>query len=260
MIKALLLFILLTSLAGCHAAEKLPPPPETELREIISGSAFLTPETRAMQADEFENPGYLWVEKGKALFDRTVEDGPSCQDCHGQTLQGIAASFPKMDEATGKLINLEGQINFCRERHQNSEPLSYESDELLSLTAFIAEESRGYPIDVSVSGAARPHFESGKSYFYTKRGQFNFSCSQCHDANWGQKLRGDTISQGHLNGFPAYRLEWESLGSSHRRLRDCDTGVRAEPLPFGDQTYIDVELYLAHRAQGLSSESPAIRR
>jgi sulfur-oxidizing protein SoxA len=73
-------------------------------------------------------------------------------------------------------------------------------------------------------------------------------------------LRGDTLSQGHGNGFPAYRLEWQGMGSLHRRLRDCDTGVRAEPLPYGDPLYIAVELYLAARSNGLELESPAIRR
>jgi sulfur-oxidizing protein SoxA len=36
--------------------------------------------------------------------------------------------------------------------------------------------------------------------------------------------------------------------------------VRAEPLPLGSQTYIDLELYLSARANGLAMESPAIRR
>ena len=94
----------------------------------------------------------------------------------------------------------------------------------------------------------------------TRRGQLNFSCQQCHDETWGKRLRGDTISQGHGNGFPAYRFEWEGFGSLHRRLYDCDTGVRAEPFPLGSQTYVDLEYYLAIRASGLPVESPGIRR
>ena len=91
-------------------------------------------------------------------------------------------------------------------------------------------------------------------------GTISLSCHQCHDENWGKRLRGDTISQGHGNGFPAYRLEWQTLGSLQRRIRDCDAGVRAEPKAFGDPTYIDLELYLSTRASGLNLESPAIRR
>jgi len=147
-----------------------------------------------------------------------------------------------------------------RKTHQNLVPLEYESEDLLALTAFVANQSRGATVAVSKDEATRRRLDNGERYFFTRRGQFNLSCAQCHNDNWGKRLRGDTISQGHGNGFPAYRLEWQSLGSLHRRFRDCDTGVRAEPLPYGDQTYIDLELYLATRGEGLVVESPAVRR
>ena len=228
--------------------------------DIVSGISFLTPETRTQQKDAFENPGYLWVDRGEVLFNAAHDGAQACASCHEDKLSGVAARYPAVDKETGKLFNLEARINTCRKDHQHLQPLDYESEDLLSLTAFVANQSLGVPIDVSVKGAAAKYYEMGEQYFYTRRGQFNFSCSQCHNENWGKRLRGDTISQGHLNGFPAYRLEWQSIGSSHRRLRDCDQGVRAEPLDFGDETYTRVELYLAARAQGLSIETPAIRR
>ena len=257
--RFVLTLLLISTLSACHQL-KDKAEPDTTPKEIRSGFAFLTPESQALQRDEFANPGLLWVEKGKDLFTASEHGTPSCQSCHQDQLAGAAARFPKIDEISGSLVNIEGQINLCRTRHQRRSPLAYESDELLSLTAYLAHQSYGFDIQVSETGQAAKHYESGRKYFYTKRGQFNFSCAQCHNENWGRKLRGDTISQGHLNGFPAYRLEWQSLGSSHRRLRDCDTGVRAAPLPFGDQQYIDVELYLAVRASQLKLESPAVRR
>ena len=157
-------------------------------------------------------------------------------------------------------MNLEGRINLCRTRHQGLEPLAYESEDLLSLTAYVASLARGTPISVDISGAAEDWYERGQSYFRTRRGQLNLACTQCHDDNWGKQLRGDTISQGHGSGFPAYRLEWQTLGSLHRRLRDCDAGVRAEPFPLGSDDYLAVELYLARRAEGLPVEAPGVRR
>eukprot|EP00439_Symbiodinium_sp_Y106_P089636 s1_g2172.t1 len=219
-----------------------------------------TADIEALQDDDFANPGFLWVDQGQTLFNDAGDAAASCASCHDEGLAGVAATYPKIDERSGRLLNLEGRINMCRTRHQELAPLAYESNELLSLSAFVANQSRGHPTKVSVEGAAQSHIENGRRYFTTKRGQFNFSCQQCHTENWGKQLRGDTISQGHGNGFPAYRLEWQSLGSLHRRLRDCDLGVRAEPLPFGDQTYVDVELFLASRAAGLVGESPAVRR
>lgn len=233
---------------------------ELDPESIVSGSSFLTAETQALQADDFANPGFLWVDRGAALFSEPTDNAPACVACHESALPGVAATYPAFDEETNRVLNLEGRINQCRVKHQNASELAYESDPLLSLTAYVAYQSRGVPVSVDPSGPSRDAYEAGQQYFQTRRGQFNLSCQQCHTENWGKRLRGDTLSQGHGNGFPAYRLEWQAMGSLHRRLRDCDTGVRAEPLPYGDPLYIAVELYLAARSNELPLESPAIRR
>ena len=49
------------------------------------------------------------------------------------------------------------------------------------------------------------------------------------------------------------------MGSLQRRLRNCLTGVRAEPFPYGAPDYMALELYLATRAAPLPVETPAIR-
>lgn len=259
MIRAGLIMVL-TLAAGCERAD--PPPVATPLakQDIQSGYAFLTADTQALQDDDFANPGLLWVDRGEALFQSSADTETTCASCHAGGMSGVAARYPAIDAASGKLFNLEGRINFCRTEHQGLTPLDYETDDLLALTAYVANQSAGMPSDVETGGAATAAFERGRDYFLTRRGQFNLSCQQCHTENWGKQLRGDTLSQGHGNGFPAYRLEWQSLGSLQRRLRDCDTGVRAEPLPYGSETYIALELYLAARSQGLKLESPAVRR
>ena len=73
-------------------------------------------------------------------------------------------------------------------------------------------------------------------------------------------LRGDRLSQGHPTAFPGYRLEWQTFGSLHRRIRDCDARVRAEPYALGSEICIALELYLAWRAGELPIESPGVRR
>ena len=230
------------------------------LDEIRSGYDFLTADTQALQDDPFENPGFLWVDRGAVLFEASIDGKRNCASCHEEGLRGAAAYYPSLDARTGILLNLEGRINQCRTEHQDLPAFDYESEDLLALTAYIAAQSRGLASKVERSEALAPYLRTGEAYFRARRGQFNLSCAQCHDQNWGKRLRGDTISQGHGNGFPAYRFEWQSLGSLQRRLRDCDTGVRAEPLPYGDETYVAVELYLTMRAGDLPIESPAVRR
>lgn len=239
-------------------------PAGSALSEIKSGSEFLSPELRRQQADETRNPAFFWVEQGRELFSRRpAPDAQACIACHvdpQQKLRGAATRYPQVDAATGKLLNLEGRIEQCRVERQKQPAFGYESPELLSMTAYLASLSRGLPMQVKTDGAANPFFEAGRAFFERRQGQLNLSCQQCHDGLVGQKLRGDTISHGAGTGYPAYRLEWNDVGSLHRRLRACSLGVRATQFDYGSAEYLALELYLAGRAKGLPVETPGLRR
>jgi sulfur-oxidizing protein SoxA len=232
--------------------------------EKRSGYYFLSPETQAMQDDVAANPGMLWVLQGQTLWNTPASaSGQSCASCHGnavQSMKGVAARYPRFLERFNRPINLEQRINLCRTERQHAPAFAYESQQLLALTAFVAHQSRGKPIDVDVTGPARPFFEVGRELYQTRFGQLNLSCAHCHEQNWGRKLRGETISQGHGNGYPAYRLDWQTLGSLHRRLQNCHTAIRAQPFKLGSLEYVNLELFLAGQARGLPIETPAVRR
>jgi sulfur-oxidizing protein SoxA len=255
--RAAALLFLACLAAAAFAQERILP-----LDQLRSGSTFLGQDLRTLQADEFANPGMLWVERGEKLWSEPAgKEKRSCAGCHKDgSMRGVAARYPKIDAASGKLLNLEGRINLCRNEHMGAEALRYESEDLLALTAYVARQSRGIPTGVAIDGPARSHFEAGRAFYTQRRGQLNLSCAHCHEANWGKKLLAETITQGHPNGWPAYRLEWQTLGSLERRLRACLSGIRAEMLPYGAQEYLDIELFLAWRAQGLAVETPGVRR
>ncbi len=232
------------------------------LDALRSGFEFAGADVRAMQADDVANPGFLWVERGEKSW-RDAGGGKSCASCHGDaaaSMRGVAVHYPAFDRTAGEIIDLEARINACRVRHQGAKPLERESDELLALTAYVAYQSRGMPITANIDGPARATFERGRAFYSTPHGQMNLSCAQCHEGNWGKRLYAETISQGHGNAFPAYRLEWQTLGSLQRRIRACLFGVRAEMPSPGAPELTDVELYLAWRAQGLPLETPGVRR
>ena len=67
---------------------------------LKSGKYFAREETRNIELDEFENPGMIWVERGKDLFNlQEGANNSSCALCHkGDTnsLLGAAASYPKI--------------------------------------------------------------------------------------------------------------------------------------------------------------------
>jgi L-cysteine S-thiosulfotransferase len=236
--------------------------PTLQATEIKPSESFLSPELRSQQNDPSRHPGWLWAEQGEVLWRALPPSGkPSCAGCHGDLsgMKGIAAHYPSVG-SDGKLRNLELRIEACRTNQQDVAPFGYESEALLSLTTAIALQSRGLPMSVRIDGMAAPFLAKGKALYETRQGQLNLSCGQCHDDNAGRRLRGDTISNGLGTGYPAYRLEWNSVGSLHRRLRACSLGVRATQFPLGSPEYLALELYLAKRAGGLTIEAPGLRR
>jgi sulfur-oxidizing protein SoxA len=226
--------------------------------ELRPTQDYLSPEIRSAQEDPSRHPGWLWVEEGESLW-RAGEK--PCAACHGGIagMAGVAARYPVV-APDGELLDLDGRIERCRTQHQGEPAFGRESEALLALTAAIAQRSRGMPVAVDTDGPAAPFLEEGRRFYQARQGQLNLSCGQCHDDNAGRRLRGDVISNGLGTGYPAYRLEWNAMGSLHRRLRACSLGVRAEQFPPGSREYLTLELFLASRAKGLPLEAPGLRR
>jgi sulfur-oxidizing protein SoxA len=231
--------------------------------ERRSGYDLMSRELQAMQDDEAANPGMLAVLDGEGLWQRAEgAGGKSCADCHGDarsSMKGVAARYPAFDRTLGRPIDLEQRITRCVTQHQEATSLPFESGELLALTAYVAHQSKGMPIAVADDVQTRRFIEAGREVFERRQGQLNLSCAQCHDENWGRRLGGSSIPQAHPTGYPLYRLEWQAVGFLRRRLRNCLIGMRAETYPEQAPEIVDLELYLASRARGLSFESPAVR-
>jgi sulfur-oxidizing protein SoxA len=257
MIAAAAVFLIALLGAGAASAAEIP------LAERKSGYEFMARETRAMQDDDTANPAMLSVLDGETLWQR--KDGSaakSCADCHGDartSMKGVAARYPAFDAARGRPVDLEERVNICRAEKQQATPLAFESKELLALAAYVGQQSRGMPIDIADEARIKPFLQAGRDMFTERQGQLNLSCAQCHDDNWGQKLAGAPIPQGHPTGYPIYRLEWQTLGSLQRRLRNCLFGMRAISYPYGAAEMVNLELYLMWRARGMPIETPAVR-
>ena len=229
-----------------------------------SGFADMSAPIQAMQRDDSQNPGLLWVADGEAAWRArpAAGDARSCEGCHGAAgaaLRGVAVRYPAWDARLRRPVTLQQRINDCRERHQSLPPLGGESDALLGLESFVAHQSRGLPIAPPDDARLAPWREQGAALFAQRIGQLNLSCAQCHDERAGLRLGGSVIPQGHPTGYPIYRLEWQGLGSLQRRLRNCTVGVRAEPYGAGTAEAVQLELHLAWRARGMTLETPAIR-
>ena len=248
---------LLVIVIGVDSSQALEAPKDTRQ----SSYYLMTPENRAMQDDSNLNPALFWVMDGHSLWkEKTGKKNVSCASCHGdsgQKMAGVATQFPKIQK--GKLQTLEGQINQCRTSRQEAAALAYESKELLALTTFVATQSKGLPIAVQETPQNKKDLQQGRQFFNERIGQLNLSCAQCHQDRAGLKLGGSLIPQGHPTAYPIYRIEWQTMGSLQRRLRNGMSGVRAQQFEYGSQEMAQLELFLMWRARGMPLETPGVR-
>jgi len=235
---------------------------EGALTELYSGWHFRDSDTRAMEADDFVNPGMIYADRGLDSWN-TVDgtEGKSCASCHEgpESMKGLRAVTPRVDAKTGKLMNIEAYINDCRTTRMGAEAWGDKAEALTDVMALISLQSRGELMNVAVDGAAAPFYEKGKEMYYTRYGQLELSCANCHEDNYGNYIRSDHLSQGQTNGFPVYRLKDTKLTTAQGRFVGCVRDTRAETFKIGSDEFNALELYVASRGNGLSVEGVSVR-
>nr|WP_246212510.1 sulfur oxidation c-type cytochrome SoxA [Marivivens donghaensis] len=233
------------------------------LSEVTSGWLYRSDETQAMQMDDFDNPGMLAVEDAMVAWG-TAEgtENKSCADCHGAAEEGMAgvrATYPKWNDNAEEVRTLAMQINACRTENMGAEEWKYDGGDMLAMEGLISYAGRGDTINVAIDGPAQAMWEQGRDMYYTRTGQLELSCANCHEQNYGNMIRADHLSQGQINGFPTYRLKNAKLNGVHSRFKGCVRDTRAETYAVGSEDFIALELYVASRGNGLSVEGPSVR-
>ena len=233
------------------------------LDTIYSGWRFREDETQALQADDFDNPGMVFADLGLDQWNKVEgEAGKSCASCHGtpeESMKGVRAVYPKWNETAGEVRTLAMQINGCRTENMKAEPYKYTSGQMTNMEALISVQSRGTPVDVAIDGPVQATWEAGKEMYYTRFGQLELSCANCHEDNYGNMIRADHLSQGQINGFPTYRLKNAKLNQVHDRFKGCIRDTRGHTFDPGSPEFVALELYVASRGNGLSVEGPSVR-
>ncbi|MEE3317620.1 MAG: sulfur oxidation c-type cytochrome SoxA, partial [Pseudomonadota bacterium] len=176
-----------------------------------------------------------------------------------ESLKGLRAELPKWNEDAGKVYTMEMYINDCRTERMGADAYGWNDKDMVNLTALISVQSRGMPVNVAIDGPAQSTWEQGKEMYYTRYGQLELSCANCHEDNYDNYIRADHLSQGQINGFPTYRLKNAKLNSTHARFKGCVRDTRAETFKPGSDEFVALELYVASRGNGLSVEAPAVR-
>ena len=237
--------------------------PKVPLNDFVNGPYSMDEGLRKQWKAIDEFPPYEFaVEQGKQMFATPFKNGKTYADCFPNNGIGIRQNYPTFDEKEGKVITLELALNRCREANGEA-PYSYVKDEMAALTAYMAFTSRGNKMDIKIPNDPRAlaAYENGKRYFYTRRGQLNFSCATCHVQSPGERIRAEILAPalGIMNAMPIYRSEWSSMGTTSRRFMTCNSQTRAVPLEPQSDEYRDVEYFLSYVANGLPISGPGAR-
>ena len=237
--------------------------PQVKLEDFANGPYSMNADMRRQWEEKEQFPPYEFaLEAGKEMFATPFRNGKTYADCFPNGGIGIRQNYPYFDEKEGKVVTLELALNRCREANGEA-PYSYVKDEMASLTAYMAFTSRGKPMDIKVPNDPRAlaAYEDGKRYFYTRRGQLNFSCASCHVQSPGERIRAEILAPalGIMNALPIYRSEWSGMATTSRRLVTCNSQTRAVPLDPQSDEYRDLEYFLSYMSNGLPISGPGAR-
>jgi sulfur-oxidizing protein SoxA len=237
--------------------------PKVLLDDFVNGPYSMDADLRKQWKAIDEFPPYEFaVEKGKEMFATPFKNGKTYDDCFQNKGIGIRQNYPYFDAKSGQVITLDLALNQCREAN-GEKPFDYTKDEMAALTAYMAFTSRGKRFDIKISNDPRAlaAYKIGGEYFYTRRGQLNFSCASCHVQSPGNHIRTEVLAPalGIVAALPIYRSEWGGMGTTSRRFTSCNSQVRGVPLKPEDEAYRNVEYFLSYMSNGLPISGPGAR-
>jgi sulfur-oxidizing protein SoxA len=204
-----------------------------------------------------------FVEEGEEMWNTPFANGKGYKDCFADG-PALRSKYPHWDAASKSVATLPMAINKCREDN-GEKPLKYKKGKMATLLAYIGYESRGQKTNVIIPEGdkdALAAYNDGKTFYFARRGQLNFSCAHCHFESSGMKVRSDILSPalGHTTGWPVYRSKWGELGTLHRRFSGCNKQVRAKDFKAQGEEYRNLEYFLTHMSNGIEFNGPSARK
>ena len=239
--------------------------PEAEIADYVNGIYAVDADSRDQWNELEEFPPYEFdVETGETLFNTPFANGQSYADCFDNGGIGIRQNYPYWNKEQGTVKTLEMEINECREKN-GEKPLKWGKGPIAQISAYMAWTSRDNTIDIKIpedDKRALAAYLEGKKFFYTKRGQLNLSCANCHMQGSNIRIRADLPSPalGHTTHFPVFRSKWGELGTLHRRYKGCHQDSRSKPLEMQSEAYRNLEYFQTYMSNGLVVNGPGARK
>jgi sulfur-oxidizing protein SoxA len=236
---------------------------------------------RKMLAED--NPGELWIARGKALFyQKRGPKGVSLEACDfglgPGKLEGAAARLPRYFSDVDRVLDLESRLLHCMVVLQGfnrddvvkraiSRPASDGSD-VEALALYITSRSNGMKVDLPLAHPKeRETLKAGEYLFHRRSGQTDFACVQCH-GEAAKRIRlqdlwniNDPKHIGEVaSTWPAYRGAHFVVRTMQWRLYDCFWQMRLPELKYGSDTSIALTSYLQFRGSGAAIQVPGFKR
>lgn len=229
------------------------------------------------------NPAELWELRGADLWQQ--KRGPrqvSLQGCDlglgAGVVKGAYAQLPRYFPDADRVQDLETRLVWCMVRQQGyteaeakrnpfGDGNEHKSD-LEALTAYVASESRGVKMDVSLRHPKELEaYRLGEALFFFRAGTHDFACATCHGED-GKRIRLQELpnlttangAQKAYTTWPAYRVSQGELRTFEWRLYDCFRQQRFPELVLDSDVAIALTMYVARNANGASFDAPAIKR
>jgi len=237
--------------------------PDTPISEYVNGIYAVDAGSREQWEAIEEFPPYdLDLEAGEELFNTPFANGKSLADCFENGGIGIRQNYPMWDAARKTVVTLEMAINECR-TDNGEKAYGWKKGPIAQVSAYMAYTSRGEIFDIPVpDDGAKAAYLDGKKFYYTKRGQLNLSCADCHLTGTNRLVRADLPSPalGQATHFPVVRSKWGDIGTIHRRYEGCHRDSRSEYLKVQSETYRNLEYFQTVMSNGLVVNGPGSRK
>jgi sulfur-oxidizing protein SoxA len=230
-----------------------------------------------------DNPGELWIDKGKQLFyEKRGPKSASLDQCDfglgPGKLEGATTRLPRYFPDTGKVQDLESRLLTCMVQLQGFKredvvkraisPGGSSGSDVEALALYITSRSNGMKMNVALSHQKEyDMYKAGEYLFYRRSGQTDFACIQCHgEADKRIRLQ-DLVNmtdkkqiQGTVSTFPAYRGAHFVVRTMQWRLYDCFWQMRLPELAYASDTSIALTTYLHYQGNGAVIQVPGFKR
>lgn len=239
--------------------------PGVALEDYVNGIYAIDPDSRKQWDALMEFPPYEFdLEEGEELFNTPFANGKGYADCFENGGIGIRQKYPYWNREEGAVKTLEQEINECRVTN-GEQPLPWKKGDIAKISAYMASTAHGKPFEIDIpedDPRALQAYLDGKRFFYSKRGQLNLSCANCHLQGSRIHIRADLPGPalGHPTHFPVVRSKWGEIGTLHRRYEGCHRDTRSVPLPPQSEALRKLEYFQTYMSNGLVVNGPGARK